>query len=98
MQARLPAADPAILAELAAAFGASVVAAGGLDRAAMAQVVFADEGARARLEAILHPRIRARILAELAAAKARGDSVLLGAPLLIETGHVGVCYRVVVVH
>ncbi len=97
VQARLAAAEPAILAELAAAFGPSVVAGGGLDRAAMAQVVFADEGARARLEAILHPRIRARILAELAAAKARGDSVLLDAPLMIETGLVEVCDWVVFV-
>src|ERR1700753_216798 len=49
------AASPAIVA----AFGAeSAAAAGALDRARMRALVFADAGAKARLEAILHPRIR----------------------------------------
>lgn len=95
--ARAAAAEPAVVAELAAAFGPGVVAGGSLDRAAMAQVVFADPGARGRLEAILHPRIRARILAELDAARAAGTSVLLDAPLMLETGLVEFCDRVVFV-
>jgi dephospho-CoA kinase len=44
-----------------AAFGPEVLAPGGaLDRAALGRLVFADEGARRRLEGLLHPLIRAR--------------------------------------
>lgn len=89
--------DPATLAEIGAAFGPGIVAGGRLDRAAMADLVFADPDSRRRLEAILHPRIRARILAALAAAKAAGRSVLLDAPLLLEGGLVEFCDRVVFV-
>ena len=39
----------------------------------------------------MHPPIRARILARLEACKAAGTSVLLDAPLLIETGLVDFC-------
>lgn len=95
--AHAAAADPAVLAELTAAFGPGVVADGGLDRRAVAALVFEDPAARARLEAILHPRIRARILAELAEARAAGASVLLDAPLLLETGLIDVCDEVVFV-
>jgi dephospho-CoA kinase len=42
-----------------ARFGDAVVAAdGSLDRAALASIVFADEAARADLEAIVHPEVR----------------------------------------
>lgn len=97
-EARSAAARPDVLAELRAAFGAGVVGPGGLDRAAMAALVFADPGARTRLEAILHPRIRAAIVAALADARAAGQSVLLDAPLLLEGGLVAHCDRVVFVH
>src|SRR5690606_12607373 len=47
------------LAEVVAAFGAGVLAAdGALDRAAMRRRIFDDDGARLRLEAIIHPRVR----------------------------------------
>ena len=50
------------LREVVAAFGADALAAdGNLDRAAMRRRVFAETGARARLEAIIHPRVRARL-------------------------------------
>jgi dephospho-CoA kinase len=46
---------------IAAAFGSAVLRAdGGLDRAAMRRLVFADPTAKATLEAILHPLIRQR--------------------------------------
>lgn len=54
---------------------------GALDRPAMAAIVFADAGARRRLEAITHPIIRARF-AELAAAAPRGSVVVNDIPLL----------------
>ena len=48
------------LAEIAAAFGPESIRADGLlDRERLARLVFADPKERARLEAILHPRIRA---------------------------------------
>lgn len=84
-------AEPAVLAEVAAGFGPRAVRGDQLDRAELARIVFADPPARARLEAILHPRIRARIRAELAAARTRGDSVLLDAPLLLEGGLIEFC-------
>lgn len=46
------------LDEIAAEFGASLIDADGtLDRAALRNIIFDDDGARRRLEAILHPRI-----------------------------------------
>jgi dephospho-CoA kinase len=49
------------LAEIQAAFGSHLLtAAGELNRAQLARLVFADAAARKKLEAILHPRIRER--------------------------------------
>jgi dephospho-CoA kinase len=95
--AREVAAEPAVLAGIAAALGPELVTPGGLDRAAVAARVFREPAARARLEAILHPPIRARIDAALAAARAHGDSVLLDVPLLLENGLVDRCDHVVFV-
>jgi dephospho-CoA kinase len=74
------------LAAVVAAFGPEVLTADGcLDRAALGAVVFGDEPARRRLEAILHPLIRARA-AELEAAAPEGTVVVHDIPLLVETG------------
>jgi dephospho-CoA kinase len=75
------AAMPAILAEFGAGFATPE---GALDRAQMRELVFTDPGARARLEAILHPRIREATAA--AAAIATGPYVIFVVPLLIESG------------
>ncbi|SEN59455.1 dephospho-CoA kinase [Duganella sp. CF517] len=72
---------PAILAEFGPEFAD---AAGALDRARMRRLVFADAGAKARLEAILHPRIRDGALA--AGAAATGSYVIYAVPLLVESG------------
>ncbi len=76
------------LDEIRATFGAAVIGADGrLRRAALAGIVFADEVARRRLEAILHPRIRAVWRAEVrgwGAAGHRAGVVVI--PLLFETG------------
>lgn len=86
----------AALPDIAAAFGPRMLAPdGALDRAALRQVVFADPAARRRLEAILHPLIRARMLA--AAAAASGPYVILSIPLLFETGQQALATRVLVV-
>lgn len=85
------------LAEVVAAFGSEVLAEdGSLDRKALAAVVFADEDARRRLEAIVHPRVRARA-AELEAAAASDAVVVHDIPLLVETGQAGSFDLVVVV-
>jgi dephospho-CoA kinase len=75
------AAMPAILAEFGHDFATPD---GALDRARMRTLVFADATARARLEAILHPRIRDATAA--AAAIASGAYVIFAVPLLIESG------------
>lgn len=73
---------PALLAE----FGADVLAAdGALDRAQMRTLAFADSARKARLEAILHPLIRAECEARCAAAD-DAPYVLLVVPLLVESG------------
>jgi dephospho-CoA kinase len=74
------------LAQVAEAFGPEVLRAdGSLDRAALASVVFADEERRKRLNAIVHPRVRAW-MAERAAAAPEGSVVVQDIPLLVEGG------------
>jgi dephospho-CoA kinase len=77
------------LAAVVAEFGDGVLTAeGALDRPALAGLVFGDPAARARLDAVVHPLVRARA-AELVAA-APGDAVVVqDVPLLVETGQAG---------
>ncbi len=85
------------LGEIVAQFGPDVLTpAGELDRPAMGRRVFADPGARARLEAIIHPRVRARA-AEIEAASPPDAVVVHDIPLLVETGQGGAFDVVVVV-
>ena len=73
------------LAEVVAAFRGDVLAAdGSLDRAAMRRRVFADADARKRLEAIIHPRVRAALQA--ICANAVGAYAIAAIPLLAEGG------------
>ena len=74
------------LAEVVAAFGPGVLTADGeLDRPALGKIVFGDETARRKLEAIIHPRVRARA-AEIEAGAAADAIVVHDIPLLVETG------------
>ncbi|WP_431883157.1 dephospho-CoA kinase [Micromonospora gifhornensis] len=85
------------LAEVVAAFSERVLDAdGALDRAALADLVFTDEAARRRLEAIVHRRVRART-AELIAAAAPDAVVVNDVPLLAEVGLAPTYHLVVVV-
>jgi dephospho-CoA kinase len=71
------------LAAVVAAFGADVLGADGrLDRRALRRLVFADPALRRRLEAILHPAIRAEMQRQAAAAA--GPYVVIAIPLLVE--------------
>ncbi|MBB3675539.1 dephospho-CoA kinase [Modestobacter versicolor] len=77
------------LAAVVAEFGEGVLTAdGALDRPALAAVVFADPAARARLDAVVHPLVRARA-AELVAAAPPDGVVVQDVPLLVETGQAG---------
>jgi dephospho-CoA kinase len=75
------AAMPALVAEFGPDFATPD---GALDRAKMRALVFADPSARARLEGILHPRIRDATAA--AALLAGGPYTIFVVPLLIESG------------
>ena len=88
------------LAAVVDVFGDEVLAAdGSLDRPALGRIVFGDEAARRRLEAIIHPRVRARAgELEKAAVAADPDVVVVhDIPLLVETGQAAGFDAVVVV-
>ena len=85
------------LAEVVATFGPGVLTAdGALDRPAMGALVFADERQRRALEAIIHPRVRARGR-ELEKAAPPDALVVHDIPLLVETGQADGFDAVVVV-
>jgi len=73
------------LAEVVATFGPDVLGPDGrLDRRRLREIIFADAGARRRLEAILHPAIRVEM--ERQSRAAGGAYQLLVIPLLTEGG------------
>jgi dephospho-CoA kinase len=66
-------------------FGTAAIGSdGGLDRARMRQIVFADPAAKSRLEAILHPLIG--LESDRQAAAAGDRSRVFDVPLLVESG------------
>lgn len=74
------------LQEVARRFGSSILQAdGSLDRAALGELIFNDAGARADLNAIIHPRVRTEA-AHLEADAPTGGVVVHVIPLLVETG------------
>jgi dephospho-CoA kinase len=75
----------AAIAAIRKVFGDGAIAAdGSLDRAGMRSLAFADPQARKRLEAILHPLIRAESSRRVA--RAAGPYAILVIPLLVEGG------------
>lgn len=73
------------LGEIAAVFGASVLREdGSLDRAALSDIVFADSEKLQTLNAILHPRIFARMREQ--ERESGAACVVYDVPLLMETG------------
>jgi dephospho-CoA kinase len=75
-----------VLQELAAAFGPGILDAdGALDRAALGDIAFRDPEARARLGAIMHPKVGAEMARRMAAAREAGVRlIVLDIPLLFE--------------
>ncbi len=94
----LTVAGGAAIEPIRAAFGpAALTPDGALDRPAMRQRAFADAAVRARLEAILHPLIRAESERQISHSHVGGTTVcrpasadfsyvILVVPLLVETG------------
>jgi len=81
--------EPEVQAALVGAFGPSVVIEGGVNRPELANIVFNDDDARATLEAIVHPRVRAIIakrLTDLIEHEPELEAVVHDIPLLYETG------------
>jgi dephospho-CoA kinase len=76
------------LHEVVEAFGSGVLGpSGALDRKALAKLVFADELARKRLNAITHPRIGARMIERAAELERAGEPLACyEAALIVETG------------
>ncbi|ABC82454.1 dephospho-CoA kinase [Anaeromyxobacter dehalogenans] len=87
------------LAEIARTFGAEVLRPdGALDRKALGARVFADPGARRRLEAITHPAVRLAMREETARLAAQGHPLAFyDTPLLYEVGLEALLDAVVVV-
>ena len=82
--------------EIVKALGSAVLSPdGGLDRAAIRKLVFADPEKRAELEAIVHPRVRQKM--NEAAKRAITPYVIFSIPLLVETKQAGNFDHVVVV-
>lgn len=89
------------LAEIAAAFGPGVLEPdGGLDRRALRDLVFADHQARARLNAIVHPRVAELVAVEIRRLESLdpGGVALIDVPLLYETNWQGRYAAVVLVY
>lgn len=77
-----------VLAAIMETFGREVVAPDGtLDRRRLGEIIFADPGARARLNAITHPAIRRRIWERLEAVRSKRPeaTVIVDVPLLLDT-------------
>lgn len=79
-------------------FGPDVVAGdGGLDRKALAGMVFEDPEALADLNGIVHPLVRAAIAERVAALDGTDEVVVLEIPLLVESGRSYGASKVIVV-
>ncbi len=84
------------LSEIVAGFGEQVLDADGrLDRSRLREKVFRDPQARRRLEAILHPRIRAAML--MRAEQSPAPYVVFVIPLLFETGQQALVDRILLI-
>jgi dephospho-CoA kinase len=85
--------------EVVAAFGGATLGPDGrVDRQALGARVFADPEARARLNAIVHPKVRAEEARRAALHSGRGALFVTDAALLVETGLHLRFDRLVVVH
>jgi dephospho-CoA kinase len=88
----------AALEEIATAFGREILLPDGrLDRGKLGRIIFADPVARARLNAITHPRIQERMATEMALRGSRPGVLIVDIPLLYENDRTGMVEAVIVV-
>lgn len=81
--------------EIVSAFGREVLGTTGeIDRVRLRKIVFGDTAERKRLEAIMHPYIRAETIAQIETSP--GVYCLVVAPLLIEAGFTDLVDRILV--
>lgn len=79
--------DPDVPGTLAGWWGDGVIDEHGqVDRVAVAEIVFGDPEQRRRLEALVHPRVRARRDEAFAAAPSGTPALVMDVPLLFESG------------
>jgi dephospho-CoA kinase len=80
--------EPEMAAKISASLGTQVLAADQtIDRGKLRGLVFEDEDARRKLEALLHPLVYARLSAELEEARANRVNLFLAeVPLFFESG------------
>jgi dephospho-CoA kinase len=86
------------LKEIAATFGRDVLLPDGrLDRPKLAGIIFADPAERAKLDAITHPRIRARMDEEIKLRRSGPGVLIVDIPLLYENDRTNTVETVIVV-
>ena len=85
--------------EVVREFGTEFVSDGRIDRGKLGQLVFNDEDARKRLNAIVHPRVREWMARQTAEAAERGAEVVVqDVPLLFENSLDGLFSAVILVY
>lgn len=88
--------NPLILAQLAELFGNDILQAdGSLNRPALGAKIFHDAKQREKLDAFMHPLIKAEMLAQ--AARYQTPCVIFDVPLLFETDYYQLCDQTIVV-
>jgi dephospho-CoA kinase len=81
------AAGGSAIAAVQSAFGPTAIDANGaMDRAFIRELVFREPAAKAQLEAIIHPLVRAQAEQDIAAAERMGQWIVQDIPLLVESG------------
>jgi dephospho-CoA kinase len=85
--------------EVVREFGSEYVREGHIDRKRLGELIFNDAGARQRLNAIVHPRVREWMAARTAEAAERGAGVVVQeVPLIFENGLEPLYSQVVLVY
>lgn len=89
-----------LLYDLAHEFGPSVILENGeLARDVLGSIIFHDEAAKQKLNAMIHPLVKQKLVEGIEQAKARGEQlVVLDVPLLFESGFESLVDRTLVVY
>lgn len=89
-----------MVCDLAHEFGPSVILENGeLARDVLGSIIFHDEAAKQKLNAMIHPLVKQKLVEGMEQAKARGEQlVVLDVPLLFESGFESLVERTLVVY